>query len=47
MPYVVRVKGKRAKEKVDACVNELDVNGQETKSTESEKNYFTTVTDET
>lgn len=48
MAYVVHVKVKRVKEKVDACVNyhELDVDELEMKSTESETTYFTVVTDE-
>lgn len=42
MAYVVHVKRRRAKGKLDACVNdhELDVDEQETKSMESENNLF-------
>lgn len=42
MAYVVHVKGKRVKEKVDAYVNdhELDVDELEMKSTESANKLF-------
>lgn len=48
MAYVVHVKVKRVKEKVDAYVNdhELDVDELEMKSTEKKTTYFTVVTDE-
>lgn len=48
MAYVVHVKVKRVKEKVDAYVNdhELDVDELEMKSTENKTTYFTVVTDE-